>query len=324
MNSIVESVIAVTVTYNDVDFLLREIEYLEKQTYKVKKIVIVDNASNEECKEKLKKIENNKNIDVIWLNNNIGGAGGFQKGMEYAYKKYNPDWYWLMDADAYPQYDCLENLLKYKKISNNIGYLAPLIMGDDLKQYQLYHHKKLAKFLEKDLYIYNNSDNIKEITEIEADAFVGPLISKRAVETVGFPKGELFIYGDDLEYTYRISRQFDTYLIKNAVINHRDQPSNIGVQKPNNWWKDYYMYRNRIFFVREFQKNKIKMYIGFILVRLRCTKQILLAYRLGYDKKLVKLRIQTIRKAYKDGLKNKTGRTIEPVAYKNKVNELIK
>ena len=32
MNSIVESVIAVTVTYNDVDFLLREIEYLEKQT----------------------------------------------------------------------------------------------------------------------------------------------------------------------------------------------------------------------------------------------------------------------------------------------------
>ena len=165
---------------------------------------------------------------------------------------------------------------------------------------------------------------IKEITEIEADAFVGPLISKRAVETVGFPKGELFIYGDDLEYTYRISRQFDTYLIKNAVINHRDQPSNIGVQKPNNWWKDYYMYRNRIFFVREFQKNKIKMYIGFILVRLRCTKQILLAYRLGYNKKLIKLRIATIRKAYKDGLKNKTGRTIEPVAYKNKVNELIK
>ena len=31
MNSIVESVIAVTVTYNDVDFLLREIEYLEKE-----------------------------------------------------------------------------------------------------------------------------------------------------------------------------------------------------------------------------------------------------------------------------------------------------
>ena len=71
MNSMIESVIAVTVTYNDVDFLLREIEYLEKQTYKVKKIVIVDNASNEECKEKLKKIENNKNKITMSDNSKI-------------------------------------------------------------------------------------------------------------------------------------------------------------------------------------------------------------------------------------------------------------
>lgn len=324
MSNKIEKVVVVTVTFNDVDFLLREIRFLKKQTYKIYRIVIVDNNSNEQCKEKLRNIKNDDNIDIIWLDNNIGGAGGFQKGMEYAYKKYNSDWYWLMDADAYPQEDCLEKLLEYKDLTNNIGYLAPLIMGDDLKKYQLYHHKRLSAFLEKDLYIYNESDEIQDTTPIEADAFVGPLISRKAVAELGFPKGELFIYGDDLEYTYRISRKFNSYLIKSAVINHRDQPSNAGVQKPVNWWKDYYMYRNRIFFIKEFQNNKFKKYIGYILVRLRCTKQVLLAYRLKYNKKLINFRIATIRRAYKDGLNNKSGKIIDPIAYKNKVNELIK
>lgn len=318
-----EKVVAVTVTYNDVEYLLKALEYLKKQTYSLEKIIIVDNCSNDDCKKILSENTQDSVFDVLWLSQNLGGAGGFEKGMKYAYEKYNADWYWLMDADAFPNENCLETLLHYKDHTNNIGYLAPLIYGDNLKKYQLYHHKKLAACLEKDYYIYKDESDIKEITMIEADAFVGPLIAKKAVETVGIPDGGLFIYGDDLEYTYRITRKFDAFLIRDAVINHRDQPSNNGSQKPDNWWKDYYMYRNRVLFIREFQQNKIKLVVGIFLVKLRCLKQIIAAYSSGMNKKLLKKRIATIKRAYKDGTKNMTGKTIDPNEFKQEIKELM-
>lgn len=318
-----EKVVAVTVTYNDVEYLLKAVDYLQRQSYSLEKVIVVDNCSNDKCKNILKDNINNDFVDVLWLDENLGGAGGFEKGMEYAVEKYNADWYWLMDADAYPEENCLENLFKYKDHSSNVGYLAPLILGADLKAFQLYHHKRLSNYLEKDLHIYKNESEIQPIIDIEADAFVGPLISKKAVKEVGIPEGDLFIYGDDLEYTYRITRKFDAFLIKDAVINHRDQPFNNGSQKPGNWWKDYYMYRNRILFIREFQNNSLKRLIGLFLVKLRCLKQIILVHKSGLDKKLVKLRISIIKRAYKDGIENKKGRTLDPNDYKECVKKLM-
>lgn len=243
-----ENVIAITVTYNDAKYLEKCIKALCSQTYKLNRIVIVDNNSDIENKQIIDSFLED-NIEVLSLTENLGGAGGFEKGMEYARDKYDPNWYWLMDADAYPENNCLEKLLLCKNSFKNVGILAPLIYGIDLHEYQLYHHKKLVSFLARDISIYKNYEDIPEISLIEADAFVGPLVSKSAVYNLGIANGSFFIYGDDLEYTYRISRELPVVLVKNAVINHRDQPVK-GIQTPNNWWKDYYMYRNRIFFIK--------------------------------------------------------------------------
>lgn len=314
-------VVAVTVTFNDFDYLEKAINALREQTVEVFKIVVVDNNSNEQNKIHLQELadDHKKEIDVVWSKENLGGAGGFEQGMRYAKEKYDPDWYWLMDADAYPRKECLEKLLENQNAYSNVGILAPLIFGVDLKQYQLYHHKKLVSFLARDAEMYKTYEEIPKASCIEADAFVGPLVAKKAVDELGIADGSLFIYGDDLEYTYRISRKYAVVLVKDAVINHRDQPVN-GVQKPTNWWKDYYMFRNRVLFINKYSTNIINKWIGIALVILRLAKQMLLLKKSSYGKELKKIRKNLLISAFKDGMHGKKGKIVDPAT----INGVIK
>lgn len=319
-----DSIIAVTVTFNSSKFLCRVVESLKKQTHTVNKIIVVDNNSKLEEKEVLKKIdEENDNVEFIWLESNSGGAGGFYQGMKYAREIYDPDWYWIMDDDAFPNEDCLEKLLEHSKRTENIGCLAPLIYGVDNKEYQLYHHKKLSKYLDRDLQVVNSADELDKVTRIEADAFVGPLFSKKAVQKLGVADGDLFIYGDDLEYTYRVSREFDVFLIKDAVINHQDQVNPGKIINPKVWWKDYYMFRNRLLFVDQYQKGIISTNISRLIVFARIFKQILLAIFISGYKGLRIVRIKTLLKALSDGICNKKGKTVDPIKYISMINEKI-
>ena len=307
-------VVAVTVTYNDAEYLKKCVKALLEQTTSVYKIIIVDNNSNEQNKSEIKSFYDYDKIDILELNENLGGAGGFERGVEYA-KKYNPDWFWIMDADAYPTPECLDKMLVHIKDRPNIGYLAPLIFGVDLQQYQLYHHKSVAKYLERDIPLYENYEQIPSVSNIVADAFVGPLFSKEAVDSCGLPDGQLFIYGDDLEYTYRITRKFDALLIRDAIINHRDQPNAQGVQQPKNWWKDYYMFRNRLLFIDKYQDKNIDRIIGHFLVWLRIFKQKLLCKKNIKDKRLKKVRLNILDKAYKDGINGISGKSVDPAVF---------
>lgn len=314
--------IAITVTFNSSHTLALTIQALLKQTLPLDRIIVVDNASADEHYHKVLEICNrSSNIVMLRLKKNTGGAGGFYEGMKYALEHYDPDWYWLMDDDAYPEDDCLEKLLQYETIQENVGCLAPLIYGIDLNEYQLYHHKKLSKLLVRDMPIANNIDDLKEITPIEADAFVGPLFSRLAVKTVGIADKDLFIYGDDLEYTFRVSRQFPVLLVKNAIINHKDPLTIKEKSNPAGWWKDYYKYRNRILFVREFQSHSLlritaqSILVGKILIK------IFQSFIFSEYKGLRRLRCSLLGQALKDGVRNKKGATLQPDKYRLRLDE---
>lgn len=315
-----DRIVAITVTFNDYDYLEKSLCALRKQTIQIHKIVVVDNCSNEENKRKLL-IQQNEQTDILWLNENKGGAGGFEEGMRYAREQYDPDWYWLMDADAYPREDCAEKLLAHKAYCDDIGILAPLIYGIDLKEYQFYHHKRMSRFLYRDIQIYHSYDEISDVSFIEADAFVGPMISKRAVKDVGIANGSLFIYGDDVEYTYRVFQKYRILLVRDAVMMHRDQPVN-GVQNPNNWWKDYYTFRNRVQFVKEYNKNTIACMAGLCLLCLRLIKELIRTYRMPYFKSMKRMRRRLLIQGMRDGISGIGGKTVDPLAFKEKIKQL--
>lgn len=319
-----DNVIAITVTYNRMNTLKKTINALINQSYELEKIIIVDNNSSEEHKNELKDLEkNNDLIEVIWKNENLGGAGGFYYGMKIALEKYNPDWYWLMDDDAYPTKMCLFNLLNKKNNLDNIGFLAPTIYGLDNKKYQMYHHKLISDNKVDDITAVKRYEDLRDVVEIEANAFVGPLFSKKSVQALGLPDKGLFIYGDDTEYTYRISRQFKGYLIKDAIINHQDPPLQGNTVIPESWWKEYYMFRNRFLFIDKFQNGEKKKE-SFKIIKRRINKKILATLIKPNYRGFRKVRIELLRKAIIDGENKVNGKTIDPVIYISKIKDIRK
>lgn len=318
-------VIAVTVTYNRADTLKKTIDALTNQEYKLEKIIVVDNDSNAENKRKLREIaRENELVEVIWKEDNLGGAGGFYYGMKLAKEKYNPDWYWIMDDDAYPTKECLKKLIEANTDLKDVGFLAPAIYGIDNEEYQMYHHKFISGDKVNDVTAVEKYDNLDNITEIEANAFVGPLFSKEAVEAVGLPDKGLFIYGDDTEYTYRVSRKYKGYVVKSAIINHQDPPYQGKVVAPEGWWKEYYMFRNRFFFINEFIEDSGERKKSQRTLKKELYRRILATCIKGHYKGFRKLRIGTLKAAIDDGMNNNSGKTIDPGNYIGKVKDLRK
>lgn len=319
-----ESVIAITVTFNSTNNLKKAINALLNQTYTLKRIIIVDNNSSKEEKAILKEMVKEHNIiEVLWLKENTGGAGGFYHGMKYVRDNYAPDWYWLMDDDAFPENLCLEKLMDKKEYMPGIGCLAPLIYGIDLKEFQLYHHKKENTLLTKDMPVTDDVNKLKDVEELEADAFVGPLFSKAAIERVGIADGDLFIYGDDLEYTYRVSRFFKILLIKDAIINHKDPLRTNQALNPKWWWKEYYEMRNRIMFIKKYQKNFAKRILAILYMILNAISKMLKTALKREYRGFRMIRIKLIFKAIKDGICRKKGKRIDPVHYNTMIDRLI-
>lgn len=313
-----QRIVAVTVTYNSHDLLKRCVESLLKQMHKLEKIIIIDNCSKSEISNLNKTLESDA-VTVIRLDTNTGGAGGFEYGMNESLK-YNPDWVWLMDDDAFPEPDCLSKLLDYEDYQN-VGCICPAIYGVNLNKYQIYHHKYINKhFIESK--VYEDFDQFADCFEVDANAFVGPLVKREVIDDIGVANGKLFIYGDDTEYTFRISRKYKVIVIKNAKINHRD----VVVNNPKNdckaLWKEYYNYRNRFLLVRKYSNSWMNKKISFLKIKLLILKRIIGTMVKKKYKGYRKIRIKVFLKAIKDGKKGIEGKIIDPVEF-NKKNGFI-
>lgn len=313
-----KKVVAITVTFNSHDYLKKCLTYLDRQTYPIYKIIVVDNNSNLENYSKNQSLINDK-IHYLKLTKNLGGAGGFEKGTEIA-TKYNPDFIWIMDDDAFPEPTCLETLISFNE---KTGYkvLCPAIFGFELNEFQSYHHKKITNFWLSEKKLYNYYKDYPDYFEIDANAFVGPLISIEVIKSVGLPNGGLFIYGDDTEYTYRCSRKYKTVVIKDAIINHRDVYNSTSIFNPKNSWKDYYLFRNRLLFCKKYSKNSVQRLCVTIKIIFSVYLKMINTLINPKFKKYKKLRLSLLHRAIKDGTKNVYGKIIDPQEFINKIQK---
>jgi GT2 family glycosyltransferase len=129
-----QSVVVVIVTFNRPEMLCECLVSLLNQTHPVTHILVVDNASTVEAAEHLRAVglASNPKIEVLRLNQNIGGAGGFVAGIKHAIDK-GYDWCWLVDDDVFVEEQCLETLLKFSQAN----VLMPARISNPFHNYQL-------------------------------------------------------------------------------------------------------------------------------------------------------------------------------------------
>ena len=231
-------IVAVIVTFNRLELLKENIKKLLEQTYPLDKIYIIDNASTDDTEEYCKEaaVENEK-IIYRRLNENIGGAGGFSKGIQYAYEE-GADYIWGMDDDAMPRKDALNELVHGMK------------NFDDRKvclRSNTYYIDDKGSFVLEQVTEHNQ--------EMSGLTFVGFYISRNVVEKAGIPRDDLFIYFDEVDYSMSIQENgFKIIGIRESVIEHPYILSTINkkilfkeirlFQMPD--WKKYYWMRNNL------------------------------------------------------------------------------
>lgn len=233
---------AVVVTYNRKELLKDCLLALLAQTRPLEHVFVIDNASTDGTQVHLEEagILSNAQIKYYRLAQNTGGAGGFSEGLKQAHQG-SYDWYWIMDDDAAPEPDCLATLLAAAP-EESVGALCPKIIGSDGVP-QIYHHKMIDWL--------GNEQTPSFVTaecpgRLDANAFVGPLFSREAVDAFGYPDAGYFIWGDDTEYTWRISKALPLLYVPNARIIHNDGKANSKSRDYKDLWKREYMIRNAI------------------------------------------------------------------------------
>ena len=295
---------AVVVTYNRKELLIRCIEYLRRQTVKLDGIIVINNGSTDGTDAWL---DQQKDLDVIHQEN-VGGAGGFYRGIQHAYIN-GFDWIWCLEDDVFPEPDCLEQLLEQD--DEKTGILCPLHRQGGkthLSEIRKFNLTNPFKSLHADI-ITPNDVRKKESISIEGMTFEGPLIKREVVKQIGFPNKELFLLYDDSDYGYRaVLAGWHLKLVTKALINKEllfvNDDRVTQVQKGK--WKLYYHIRNTVYFNRKYGKN--------YSVRVLRSLGVLLQYQ-GYvlknilfNKKYELTDLKVFNKAYRDGIKGNLGK----------------
>ena len=245
---------AVVVTFNRKELLIRCIDYLRKQTMHLDNIIVVNNGSTDGTIEWL---DSQADLDVIHQEN-VGGAGGFYRGINHAYDK-GYDWIWCMDDDVYPEKDCLEVLLGHDE--DGVGMLCPLRIQDNkifLTEIKKFNLDNPFKSLHSDI-ITEKDIKDREYVNVEGIAFEGPLIKREVVSKIGLPNKNLFLLYDDSDYGYRaILEGFQIRLVTGAKL-YKElfyKKENREAQVQNGKWKLYYHIRNTVYFNRTYGRNR--------------------------------------------------------------------
>jgi len=268
-----ETVCAVIVTYNRKELLIECLEGLLRQTRPIDAIYIIDNASTDKTPELLLEkgyiqelppkelnepwekqfmfnndllliTEHKLPIFYVRMNENTGGAGGFYEGVKRAYEK-DFDWLWLMDDDIEAKANALEELLKFKHISNCIHPIKKFTDGT-VFNWNGYICNKYG-------IIINEKENFKDknFCCINYGCFEGMLINRKIISKIGYPKKEFFLTGDDAYYGYLAS------LFTNVIyINKAEFLKKIKKTKKSKLYI-YYVNRNFTYFLMTISKRKI-------------------------------------------------------------------
>lgn len=240
------------VTYNRLQLLKEEIESIRNQSYGDFDIIIVNNSSTDGTLEWL---ESQGDVIVI-TQPNSGGAGGFFTGLKYI-AEHGYQYCWLMDDDVECEKTALQELMDVAEKENEFGFLCSRVVGTDGKPMNVPTIENR---------IFNESypcwlERIDEkLIKVRSATFVSVLIPISNVIKYGLPIKEYFIWGDDSEYTNRLSKELPSYLVFNSKVIHKrviSQRLNFFTEtNPNRLNNYFYALRNSFMNSKKYDNGK--------------------------------------------------------------------
>lgn len=268
----------VIVTYKREDKLNIALNAYENQTCKPKYVLVVNNHSNDETENILNRWEKHHSKYMKYVLNlpkNIGGSGGFYEGLKKA-RELDAEWIWIADDDAYPFVDAIEKAKSHIKNKNIIHKDIGVICATVIKNGEIdCGHRRRFLGLDRFYLPFEKPIHVNEYSNsffyLDIFSYVGVILKRETVRSIGLPKKEYFIYYDDIEHSIRIAKKKTIICFSDIKVIH----DNIEEQKKGFSWKDYYGLRNRMdvyknyfpekytfFYYKTLIKTYVKLLIG--------------------------------------------------------------
>jgi GT2 family glycosyltransferase len=238
-------VVAVVVTYNRRELLETTLAGIAAGTLVPDVVVIVDNASTDGTADYLRTYAGPLKTDLVTLNSNVGGAGGFVVGMERAVLDHAADHVWIMDDDTEPQPGALREALDASEgygaaTGEYPAFIASRVVWTDGRDHPMNRMRPRIGASES----ARTAASRVGATQIRSASFVSVLIRAGEIRRHGLPIADYFIWNDDLEFTARISRHGVALASSASVANHHTKVFGDAGADPGP--RFYYEVRNKL------------------------------------------------------------------------------
>lgn len=234
-------VVAVVVAYNRRDLLAEVLSALAAQRHPLARVVVVDNASTDDSADVVRAA--GELVDLVPLERNTGGAGGFAAGMAVALDRHAPDWLWLMDDDTVPAEDALEAMLAAVAASEFVAAGSRVVWTDGTEHPM--NTPRAKPFVSRD---ERAAAERRGGIPIRSTSFVSMLVRADVVREVGLPIADYFIWNDDFEYSTRVLRGRRGIHVPGSVVVHKTKV--LGSTDVDPGARFYYEVRNKLWMFR--------------------------------------------------------------------------
>lgn len=240
-------VLAVVVTHNRADLLRRCVTHLLAQTRRPDGILVVNNGSTDGTQAMLEEL----GVECL-TQDNVGSAGGWHRGIAEAEAR-GYEAVWLMDDDGFPDAGALRMLVAAS--GENVACASSVVLCEDDPQRFVFPFPKLdAQGLPRLLGWPRKVAQLDALRAMAEDGnypfahlFNGALVRLSAVARVGNVNRDFFIFGDEVDYFFRLRAAGKVISVMDALHYHPD----VG-QRPYSAMKVYYYVKNTLILHRRY------------------------------------------------------------------------
>ncbi len=219
-----------------------KIDKIVKKINKKIKILIIDNAGEQNIKRFFEK--KYKNATVILNKYNSGQTGGINTGLKHIKTKYSI----YMDSDISFNNKTIDSFLKYAERINDFIILAP-------------QHEK-SEYVQD--FRSNKTNSFKDVLLMKIVHGHFLFFKTKNVKKVGYYDENIFLYFDETDYCLRAYRKNQKiYVIPNIKVKHEGGKSvniknSLNVEANKHWhfmWSKFYFYKKNYSTFYGFEKT---------------------------------------------------------------------
>lgn len=261
-------VYAVVLAWNNKEMTIDCVESLLASQYFNMRLLVVDNGSTDGTSDVLR--ERFPKIEIVRLPVNLGVAGGYNAGLEYALD-HGAQYILVANNDIIVDQMMLSHLVEALENIPRSGIGMPKIyhyFGDRTRLWCTgAYWRKFPPTVKMMGVNTRDSHRFSNIREIEYAPSCCLLIRREVLEKVGYFDTGYFFYYDDWDFSVRTRKAgFSIWFIPTANVWHKVSMSTQKSKKPGRWW--YILGKSTVrYYLRHSTPEALGLYIGWFVIR---------------------------------------------------------